>query len=99
MPCVEMIEGKLLWNDHERFLLLGLLLERMRLFSRRYAQLADSMSAPLVRISAKYAANSARLICAPASRKSATQAPRLLSPQPAGNPSPYSAARSAPCHP
>lgn len=56
------------------------MLERMRLFSRHYPQLANSISVPLVRISTKHAANSARSISAPAVRKSATDAPTPLSP-------------------
>lgn len=57
------------------------MLERMRLFSRRYPQLADSISAPLARISTKHVANTARLISAPAVRKSATDDPAPLSPE------------------
>jgi len=53
----------------------------MRLFSRHYPQLADSISAPLVRISTKHAANSVGLISAPAVRKSETDAPTPLSPE------------------
>jgi hypothetical protein len=54
------------------------MLERMRLFSRYYPQLADSISAPLVRISTKLAANSDRLISAPPVRKSETETPTPL---------------------
>ena len=57
------------------------MLERMRLFSRHYPQLADSISAPLVRISSKIAVESAGLISAPAVRKSETDAPTPLSPE------------------
>jgi len=46
------------------------MLERMRLFSRHHPQLADSLSAPVVRISTKHAANPVRAISAPAVRKS-----------------------------
>lgn len=56
------------------------MLERMRLFSRHYPQLANSISVPLVRISTKHAVNSDRSISAPAVRKSATDAPTSLSP-------------------
>jgi len=57
------------------------MLERMRLFSRHYPQLAGSMSAPLVRISTNSAVGSAGSISAPAVRKSATDAPTPLSPE------------------
>lgn len=57
------------------------MLERMRLFARHYPQLADAISAPLVRISTGHTANSARLISAPAVRKSTTDAPTPLSPE------------------
>jgi predicted nuclease of restriction endonuclease-like (RecB) superfamily len=57
------------------------MLERMRLFSRHYPQLAGAVSAPAVRISTKHAANSTRLISAPAVRKSETDAPTPLSPE------------------
>lgn len=56
------------------------MLERMRLFSRHYPQLANSISVPLVRISTKHVANSDCSISAPAVRKTATDAPTPLSP-------------------
>jgi predicted nuclease of restriction endonuclease-like (RecB) superfamily len=57
------------------------MLERMRLFSRRYPQLASLISAPLVRISTMSAVDSACSISAPPVRKSATDAPTPLSPE------------------
>lgn len=57
------------------------MLERMRLFSRHYPQLAGSISAPPVRISTALAADSAGLISAPPVRKSATDALTPLSPE------------------
>ena len=58
------------------------MLERMRLFSRHYPQLAEIISAPLVRISTKpAAAASSGPISAPAVRKSAKDGPTPLSPE------------------
>ena len=58
------------------------MLERMRLFSRHYPQLAETISAPLVRISTKpAAAASSGPISAPAVRKSAKDGPTPLSPE------------------
>ncbi|MBI2802509.1 MAG: DUF1016 family protein [Gammaproteobacteria bacterium] len=56
------------------------MLERMRLFSRHYPQLAGAISAPLVRISMTPTANFAGLISAPPVRKSA-DAPTPLTPE------------------